>query len=753
MRLHRTRLFLLFVIVTLAVLVAGRIMAGTTGTVSGVAKDAQSGAVLSGANIAIVGTTLTTVTDASGTFVITNVPPGEYEVKAEMVGYGTQKAEAVTVTMDTVASVKFDLKQEAIQESAVVVTRPTPMIDPRVPNTLNLITAQQEPLTRTDPASLHQASGLLSTVPGVLAEFDGSGQMYVRGGRSDETGWYIEGIPVTDPNTGQFGTNIFTTGINKFQVYTGGFGAEYGNAISGVFNEVKKTGATSPGFGATLENGNSAYRSAFAEYGGGTAETFNLYGATSLMTSDLSGPVVKKLDYTDSVLKMVWPSASNSVTLLALQGRQVGNLSEQHTSGIHGETIAQGRDAMHSGYAVVGLTWNHSFGPKSFAIVQPYYGFTGTDGNAMGGSLGGAPQAWDARSVRYGLQMKYSNQLSANNALKLGGSLLRSSNHYYRNLAYAGLEMTTNLPTTQTDLYAENQMTLSEKWTATTGLRYESINYDRQGGAYVPGSGYTGAAVPDATATYLSPRLGLVYAASDRSAWKANWGLYTKFLPAYVVQFHYGDPSMEAYVSGLGSTSAQRSDLVELGYEQQASDSLMWRITGFRNNYNNLSQMADIGGGVQQWTNFGRGKSNGVEFYTRKKMSASWQAWFSYTYSKAQYDNAGVDTFTSWDQRQTACLVADHKVGAWSHSVRMDMGSGREGQAGSPRSQPYFIGSYTAAMALPQGSRIGDSINLSIYNVFNSGQTMQNSLDGNGDPTRYSWVTPRFWSLGLSKAL
>jgi len=737
----------------LAILVALRAGAGTTGTVSGVVKDAGSGAVLSGANVMIAGTSLTTVTDASGKFIITNVPPGEYEIRAEMVGYGTQKAEAVTVTMDTVADVKFDLKQEAIQESAVVVTRPRPMIDTRIPNTLDLITAQQEPLTRTDPASLRQAGGLLGTLPGVLPEFDGSGQMYVRGGRSDETGWYIEGIPVTDPNTGQFGTNIFTTGINKFQVYTGGFGAEYGNAISGVFNEVKKTGATSPGFGSTFEDGNSAYRSAFAEYGGGTAGTFNYYGASSLMKTDLNGPVVKQFDYSDSIVKMVWPSASNSVTLLALQGKQVGDLSEQHTSGIRGETVPQAIDAMHSGYAVVGLSLNHSFGPKSFAILQPYYGFTATDGNAQGGSLGGAPQAWDARSVRYGLQVKYANDLNANNSLKLGGSLLKSSNHYYRNLTYAGVEMTTNMPTTQTDLYAENQMKLSEKWTATTGLRYESMNYDRQGGSYVPGSGYTGPPVPDATASYISPRLGVVYAASDRSAWKADWGLYTKFLPASVVQFQYADPSTEAFMSGLGSTSAQRSDLLELGYEQQASDSVMWRVTAFRNNYDNLSEMADIGGGVQQWTNFGTGKSDGLEFYTRKKMSDKWQAWFSYTYAKAQYDNAGVDTFTSWDQRNTACLVADHKVGAWSHSLRLDIGSGREGQAGAPRAKPYFISSYTARLALPGGSRLGDSLDLNIYNLFNSGQTMQNSLDGGGNPERYSWVTPRFWSLGLSRAL
>ncbi len=368
----------------LAGLTGSWVGAGTTGIISGTVKSADNGSVISGVNVTIVGTKLSTVTDASGKFVITNVPPGDYDVKVDMVGYAPKTQGSVQVTMDTTSTADFDLTQQAIQEQAALISRPQSMIAPDVVNTLTQVTSQQETLTREDPGNLHTAPGVLSALPGVIVDPDGSGQMHMRGGKPDQVGWFIEGIPITDPNIGMFGTNLFTTGASKFQVYSGGFGAEFGNAISGALNEVLKTGADSSGMNLDLEGGNTAYRSGIGEFGGGSADQFNYYVGLNSFNSNLDAPIVKQESYTDNAIKLVWPSSTDKVTLLSLQGTLFGTLDAYHDTGDNGVATPNEKDFMQQKYAFEAVTLNHSYSPKSFIEVTPYYQYTNVMDNLIG---------------------------------------------------------------------------------------------------------------------------------------------------------------------------------------------------------------------------------------------------------------------------------------------------------------------------------------------------------------------------------
>ncbi|MCE5199530.1 MAG: TonB-dependent receptor [Armatimonadota bacterium] len=753
----------LIALVFCAVVVVGAavwVSAGTTGTVAGSVKDAASGAPLSGANVIVNGTGLSTVTDAQGRFVITNVPPGDYEVTVEMVGYASSTQGEVQVVMDATAAADFTLAQKAIEEETVVVTRPRPMINPEVVNTFNLLNANQEPMTRTDPASTRTAPGILSSLPGVLMEPDGSGQMHLRGGKADQVGWYVDDIPITDPNTGMFSTDGYTTGLSKFQMYTGAFGAEYGNAISGVLNEVKKTGATTPGISFDTEGGTDTFGSMSGQIGGGTAETFNYYASSSVLRSDLDGPMTKNLEYADNVAKLVWPSGKNTYSLLAMQGSQVGELSENHTIDVYNNAVPSTKDFLRQRYAVTGFTWSHSFSPEAFITVQPYYGYFTSVINAMGGSIGGSPQGSDVWSSRWGLQAKYTNQLSSMHTLKAGGSVLKSDNNYY--LAFSDRPFfEADVDTFQHDLFVEDQMTLGERWNAAAGLRYESITYDRIGGAYNAGTGdYTGAPLSDIDESKISPRLGISYSPDKRSVWKANWGQYCKFVAASAVQMRYADPAIyEANYHGLGDTSPQTSKNIELSYEKQASDTVAWRVTHFRNKFDNLSSYSFVNGTYYKFTNLGAGESKGVEMLIRKKMSDRWQGWLSYTWATAVSNRSDIGAgssmyATSWDQRNTVSLVTDYNAGAWNHSLRADFGSGRADStsdiAFQSRANPYFILSYNASLALPEDSQIGKSLYISVYNILNNGQALQYSYTNQRE--RSSWVPSRSVSVGVSKA-
>ena len=750
MKLFLTRLAAFAIISLLALSAAVMVQAGTTGIISGITKDAETGTVLSGANIIVNGTKLSTVTDAGGNFIILNIPPGVYEVSAELVGYAVKTLSNVQVTMDSTAVADFDLGKEAIEEQAAVITRSRPMIDATMATTITTVTVQQENMARLDPGSVRSAPGILSALPGILVEPNGSGQMHVRGGRMDQTGWYLEGIPITDPNMGAFGTNLFTTGMSNFQVYTGGFGAEYGNAIAGVLNEIKKTGADTPGFTLNAESGNGGARDMFAEVGGGDASSFNYYVGTALHQNDMETSVLDKQEYADSIVKLVWPSEKDKLTFIGMQGS------------LYGRLLSDQNGFNRQRYAVSALTWSHDFNENSFMTVQPFYIST-----IVAYNTNGLDDAYiDLWSAQKGLKVNYDNQLNKKHLLKAGGTIALSNNNCLYNFpVYAAFmpfyNYQADVDTTQSDFYAEDRIKLTDKVTAQAGLRFDSMKYNRTGQAYVAGVGYTGAPVPDVTESTISPRLGLTYAANERSVWKTNWGKYTKFAGASTLQKIYVDPvASEPIFAGIGATAPQRSNAWEISYEKQLTDSMSCRVTSFRTKYDNLiDSFTDPNTWATVSTNLGQGKSSGAELYVRKKMSDKWQGWLSYTYQKVKANRADLGLtdglyYTTWDQLHTLTMVGYYKNGRCGHSLRVDMGSGRADTyttlaslAAGNRANPYAVISYNLSLELPTNSSIGNGLYLNIYNILNSSQTTQSDSDG----VRSSWLPSRSVNLGITK--
>ncbi|MEO8168867.1 MAG: TonB-dependent receptor, partial [bacterium] len=65
----------------------------------------------------------------------------------------------------------------------------------------------------------------------------------VRGGKTTEVMYLVDGLPVQDVLTGGLKTDLPNSSISGLSLYTGGFEPEYGNALSGVVNIVTKTGS------------------------------------------------------------------------------------------------------------------------------------------------------------------------------------------------------------------------------------------------------------------------------------------------------------------------------------------------------------------------------------------------------------------------------------------------------------------------------------------------------------------------------
>ena len=115
---------------TLALLAVGLLAAAPaaaqTGSVTGTILDASTGAPLDAVQVSLetVGATETTLgglTQATGRFLIINVPVGQYVLRAQLLGFGTQ-TQVVDVTAGQAAVVDMRLEPEAISLSEIVVT-------------------------------------------------------------------------------------------------------------------------------------------------------------------------------------------------------------------------------------------------------------------------------------------------------------------------------------------------------------------------------------------------------------------------------------------------------------------------------------------------------------------------------------------------------------------------------------------------------------------------------------------------------
>ena len=208
--------------------------AGTTGKISGTVVD-ENDEPLVGCNIIIKGTSYGAATNLDGEYFILNVPPGIYQISASMIGYGTVTIEGAQVIVDLTAKADFSLRPEIIEGEEIVVTAEKPTV--RLDQTSMSAVVSSEDIENL-PVS--DVGDIIELQAGIVR--DPNGGFHVRGGRSSEVSFWVDGVATTDSYDGSSGLEIENAGIQEVQVISGTFNAEYGQAMSGIVNVVTKDG-------------------------------------------------------------------------------------------------------------------------------------------------------------------------------------------------------------------------------------------------------------------------------------------------------------------------------------------------------------------------------------------------------------------------------------------------------------------------------------------------------------------------------
>ena len=215
--------------------IAAAASAGTFGVLEGEVRDKENDQPVPGASVMIVETQQGRVTDADGRFVIYNVPAGKYTVRIQMIGYRPVSYQNVEVTANLRTRLRVTMEQSAVELTEIVVKAERPLIQKDVIGTTHTVTAMEfKSLPITTPQDI------LSFKPGTTLEGN------VRGGKTSEVVYFIDGLPAQDVMQGTFGADIPTSSVVELSFQTGGFEAEYGNAQSGIVNIVTKSGTNEP---------------------------------------------------------------------------------------------------------------------------------------------------------------------------------------------------------------------------------------------------------------------------------------------------------------------------------------------------------------------------------------------------------------------------------------------------------------------------------------------------------------------------
>ena len=235
----------------------------TTATLLGTVQD-ETGGVLPGASVTVVnldtGITRTVLTDDEGRYRAASLSLGNYEVRAELVGFNTAVRTGIRLTVGREAIVDLTMRVGEVTEE-VIVTGDAPLVDTKSA-TLSALVDEKKILDL--PLNGRSVSSLSLLQTGVtFAHQSGSGistgfgtRMAVSGARPTFNSFLLDGSDINDALQGTPGSvggvMLGVEAVREFTVITSNFSAEFGRAAGGIINIVSK-GGTNEFHGSVFE--------------------------------------------------------------------------------------------------------------------------------------------------------------------------------------------------------------------------------------------------------------------------------------------------------------------------------------------------------------------------------------------------------------------------------------------------------------------------------------------------------------------
>ena len=221
----------------------------TTAEITGRLED-TTGGVLPGATVTVVnlddGLVRSGVSDGAGRYDVMLLPPGRYDVRAELPGFGAVELDAVTLTVGANRTINFTLAPAGVAEQ-VTVTAETSVVETTTDT--SDVTLDSQAIANL-PINGRRFHDFVSLTPTAQVEPQ-RGQISLAGQRGINGNISIDGADYNQPFFGgirggersRFTFTIPQEAIREFRVVKAGYSPEFGRSTGGLVNAITRSGA------------------------------------------------------------------------------------------------------------------------------------------------------------------------------------------------------------------------------------------------------------------------------------------------------------------------------------------------------------------------------------------------------------------------------------------------------------------------------------------------------------------------------
>jgi outer membrane cobalamin receptor len=620
-----------------------RVPAPKTGAIAGSVYSQSSSRPIPAAVVRAVEAAIEVTTAADGSFRIDGLAAGTHTLEVRAAGYHTRLGPGVTVSAGKSVTVSFELAPLATFLKEIVV----------IPSYLGILRdepATRQFLSRTEVNHTpHLADDLyraIGRLPG-MARNDFSAKMSVRGGASNEVLVLLDGLEVHEPYHFRDMLALFSIidseAIAGVDILSGGFTAEYGNRMSGVFevSSAAPAAETETALGMSFLTARMFSGGSFDDERGQWMVSLRrgfldvILAWTTTLTDDDDDDEELDPKFWDMLGKVQYQLSertSLSGNVLVAADRAIFRDYDDDPESLEGD------------YRSTYLWSNLKTAWRPGLFSQTVLSLGEITSNRQG-FIAEADTISDDRRYRFvGLSQHWSWQVEDRHYLKWGLDARYESASYDYHASGAEVsrmlppgnfprKITTRLSGTSFGVFLSERFKLTEPLVAELGLRWDHQSE--------PGE------------SQLSPRCNLVYS-RGRSALRAAWGKF--YQPHRLNELQVEDGATRLY-------PAQVAEHRLLGFEHELGNGLLLRAEVYQKKisdphprFENIFERTSIHPELRyDRVLFAptRAETRGIELLVKRDGDANPRWWASYALAWAEDEIDGYQVPRSWDQRHS----------------------------------------------------------------------------------------------------